>query len=239
MVDERLFLAEWFAQMGRDLLKRGTVAETLDEICTLAVAAIEPCQDAGVSQLHRGQPIETPAASSHAVEVLHTLQYELGEGPCVEAACGDHTIRVDDLSRDERWPQFAKRATELGLRSTVCFQLFTHKDNFGALNLFSSQPNAFDQNAIELGLVFASHAATALAGIQNEETLKSAISTRQQIGEASGILAARHGVTTGEAFRMLVKASQNRNLLLRDIAARLVAAENEAASQTRGRGLAH
>lgn len=233
MADEQIDLADWFARMARDLLERGTVAETLGEVCELAVVAIEPCRDAGISQLHRGQRIETPAATSRIVADLHTLQYELNEGPCMEAAWEQHTIRVDDLTSDQRWPRFAERAAESGLRSMVCFQLFTHKGTLGALNLFSDQPGAFDQHAVELGLVFASHAAIALARVQNETTLRSAISTRQQIGEASGILAARHHITTSEAFGMLVRASQNSNTALREIAARLVAAENAAAERKR------
>lgn len=223
---DQLELAAWFAEMGRELLSRSDVADTLHETCRLAVAAIDACQSAGVSQLHRGQRIETPAATTETVEQLHTLQYELNNGPCVDAAWRHHTVRIDDMTRDQRWPRFADKAAKLGVRSMLCFQLFTHKDTLGALNLFSDTPHAFDDHDTDLGLIFASHAAIALAGAQTEADLQSAVSTRQHIGEAVGILAERHDLTTHDAFRMLARASQHHNIRLRDLATRLVDAEN-------------
>lgn len=222
-------LAEWFAAMARNLLGRGDMAATLHETCQLAVAIIPACQAAGILQVHRNQRIETPAASSQAAEELHTLQYELDDGPCMDAAWEQRTTVIADMKADTRWPRFSARAAELGVQSMVCFQLFTHKDTLGALDLFSDQTDAFDEQDIELGLVFAAHTAVAMAGAQSEATLRSAIVSRQRIGEASGILAARHGITTTDAFAMLAKASQDRNIPVRELAERLVDAENAAA----------
>lgn len=227
MTSDQLDLAAWFADMGRDLLARGDVADTLNEICRLAVAAIDACQAAGISQVHRGQRIETPAATTKVAENLHTLQYELNDGPCMDAAWEEHTIQIDDMTGEQRWPAFAAEAARTGVRSMLCFQLFTHKDTMGALNLFSDRPHAFDEHDQELGLIFASHAAIALAGAQTEASLTSAIQTRQHIGEAVGILSERHDITTHDAFRMLAKASQHHNIRLRELADRLVTSEND------------
>lgn len=124
MTSEQLDLAAWFADMGRDLLARGGVGDTLNEICQLAVAAIDACQAAGVSQVHRGQRIETPAATTKVAEDLHTLQYELNDGPCMDAAWEQQTIGIDDMTDEGRWPRFAAEAAKAGIRSTLCFQLF-------------------------------------------------------------------------------------------------------------------
>jgi transcriptional regulator with GAF, ATPase, and Fis domain len=233
LVTEHMDLAEWFADMARNLLSRGGVADTLNETCQLAVAVIPGCQSAGISQVHRNQRIETPAATSPTAEKLHTAQYELNDGPCMDAAWKQHTISIPDMTAEDRWPRFAEQAVQLGVHSMLCFQLYTHQDTLGALNLFSDNADAFDEHAKELGLVFASHTAVAMAGAQNEATLKSAISSRQHICEAVGILAARHHITTTDAFRMLSKASQDRNFPLRELAARLVQAENAAARTPR------
>jgi GAF domain-containing protein len=66
----------------------------------------------------------------------------------------------------------------------VSFQLFVRRDNLGALNLYASRPHAFALAAEEVGLLFASHAAVALAGAQREEQLRFALGTRDAIGPA-------------------------------------------------------
>lgn len=218
--------AEWFAAMARDLLSRGGVADTLNETCRLAVVAIEPCQAAGISQLQRGQRIQTPAATTELAAQLHTLQYELNNGPCLDAAWEQHTVHIQDMRTEDRWPRFAAAAAKQGMRSMLCFQLFTHHDTLGAMNLFSEVPDAFGEPDIELGLVFASHAAVAMSAAQTEASMSAAIVTRQRIGEAAGILSERHNITTTAAFTLLAQASQNANVPLRDLAARLVETEN-------------
>lgn len=218
--------AEFFAGLARDLRARGTVADTLDGICVQAVDVIEHCEDAGVSQTHRGQRIDTPAATSERVRHLHAVQYELNNGPCMEAAWDQHVVRIDDLTVDTRWPTFAGQAIPAGIRSMLCLELYTHKDTLGALNLFSTQPHAFDDTDRQLGQIFAAHAAIALDAAQTEASLTSAVQSRQHIGEAVGILAERHHLSTHDAFGMLVTASQHHNIPLRDIARRLVEAED-------------
>jgi hypothetical protein len=54
-------------------------------------------------------------------------------------------------------------------------------------------------------------------------TLRAALDSRLQIGQAEGLLMARHGLDPDAAFKLLVKLSQEGNRKLRDVAARLVA----------------
>lgn len=55
-----------------------------------------------------------------------------------------------------------------------------------------------------------------------ESHLAKAIESHRLIGQAIGILIERHRVTTTEAFTMLKKASQDRNIKLREIASRVI-----------------
>jgi transcriptional regulator with GAF, ATPase, and Fis domain len=233
MTSEDTDWAQWFAAMARDLLARGGISDTLGQVCTLSVAAIDGCQSAGISLVHRGKRIDTPAATDTRAVNLHQAQYDLGDGPCLDAIAEQHTVQIDDLATDDRWPRFARHATAAGIRSMLCFQLFTDRDTLGALNLFSEHAVAFDETDREVGLIFASHAAVALAGAQKEAHLTTAIHTRQRIGEVCGILAERHHITTQQAFHLLVQASQHQNVPLRDLAARIVSTEN-ANRQTEG-----
>lgn len=221
-------LAQWFAAMARNLQSRSGVEATLDATCQLAVDAIEGCQSAGVSLVHRSGRIDTPAASTELVHRIHSMQNDVGEGPALDVIWEQHTVQIDDMSAiADRWPRFASRASELGVGSMLCFQLFTDRDTLGALNLFSDRPHAFDADDLERGLIFASHGAVALAGAQSEDNWAGAVHSRQLIGEAVGILSERHAITTSAAFAMLSKASQEHNIKLRELAYRLVTTEDQ------------
>jgi AmiR/NasT family two-component response regulator len=66
--------------------------------------------------------------------------------------------------------------------------------------------------------MFAAHAAVALAGAEHEENLRSAVSSRDLIGQAKGILMERHKLTADQAFAVLARVSQELNRRLADIA---------------------
>jgi hypothetical protein len=66
----------------------------------------------------------------------------------------------------------------------LCFQLFVESDRLGALNLYSTVPDAFGDESEEIGLMFASHAAVALAGAEHEQHLRAGMSSRDIIGQA-------------------------------------------------------
>lgn len=46
----------------------------------------------------------------------------------------------------------------------LSFQLYVEGDSLGALNLYSHQPDAFDDDSEHVGLLVAAHAAIAYAG---------------------------------------------------------------------------
>ncbi|WP_457738907.1 ANTAR domain-containing protein [Streptomyces rubiginosohelvolus] len=67
-------------------------------------------------------------------------------------------------------------------------------------------------------MLLASHAAVALSTARTHAQMEQAVATRHQIGQAMGILMARHNITEGEAFNRLRRHSQNNNLKLREVA---------------------
>ena len=58
------------------------------------------------------------------------------------------------------------------------------KDLLGALNLYARAPRAFDEDSEHFGLLFASHAAVAFAGVAKHDQLTAAMATRDLIGQA-------------------------------------------------------
>jgi AmiR/NasT family two-component response regulator len=93
-----------------------------------------------------------------------------------------------------------------------------HKSHF-----YGARPHAFDTRSRLVGQVFASHAAVALKSAIAEVGLQAALSTRDVIGQAKGILMEREGLTAEVAFSRLRELSQQRNVAVREIAEEIAA----------------
>lgn len=149
--------------MARAFQAEETAQLTLQKIVDLAPETIEGCQHAGIS-LVEGQRVHTPAASDPVPKAVDRIQYEASEGPYLDVIRRREVFVTDDLTAEARWPHFSARAAaETGVRSMLSFRLFIEQDTLGALNLYSTKPNAFDAVSRATGAVFAAHAAVALA----------------------------------------------------------------------------
>lgn len=104
----------------------------------------------------------------------------------------------------------------------VSHQVYTRRQDLGSLNMYSSGLKAFDAGSSSNGQTLAAHTAVASAGAQNDARLREAMNTRSQIGEANGILMEQYKLTSGDAFALLVRASQNPDTRLRGLAEHLV-----------------
>jgi len=112
------------------------------------------------------------------------------------------------------------------------FRLFVGPRTLGILSLFSREAYAFSSETEIYGGLFATHASVALAGTRREREFTKAVRNRDVIGQAKGVLMARHRLNEDEAFATLVKFSQTQGLKLFDIAAQLMnAVTREAVSR--------
>lgn len=215
-------LAGQLSDLARNLQAEDDPQMLLGEIVSAAVAMI-PGTDAGsISLVTDRRHVTSQAPSSNLAEHIDTLQDSTGEGPCLDAAYHQQTVRVADLATETRWPRFAQHASQAGAAAMLSFQLFVDGDNLGALNLYSRTPHAFDDESEHIGLLFASHAAVAFAGARTQQHLTRAVDTRDLIGMAKGILMERYTLTGDRAFAVLVRSSQHTQRKLSDIAAELV-----------------
>jgi GAF domain-containing protein len=222
MTEERHF-DERLASIARDLLNEPDVEHTVQRVVDLAAEHLGGVIYASVSLVRQRRRVETPASSDDRALQADQLQYEVGEGPCLDAIWEQETFQIDDMTTEERYPTYSRRVAEqTGIRSSLSFQLFTDEDSLGALNLYSPQPRAFDEAARAEGFVFAAQAAVALRSAQHEEQLRAGMATRNLIGQAQGILMERFKVTPNQAFAILARISQETNSRLRDVARYLV-----------------
>jgi GAF domain-containing protein len=222
MTEERHF-DERLASIARDLLNEPDVEHTVQRVVDLAAEHLGGVIYASVSLVRQRRRVETPASSDDRALQADQLQYEVGEGPCLDAIWEQETFQIDDMITEERYPIYSRRVAErTGIRSSLSFQLFTDEDSLGALNLYSPQPRAFDEVARAEGFVFAAQAAVALRSAQHEEHLRAGMATRNLIGQAQGIVMERFKVTPNQAFAILARISQETNSRLRDVARYLV-----------------
>ncbi len=95
-----------------------------------------------------------------------------------------------------------------------------------ALNFYAESPNAFDEESVELGLIFATHTALVWSLLRRDEQLRSALVSRDVIGQAKGIVMERFDTDAVHAFELLKTLSQTSNVPVAEIARRLVNADH-------------
>jgi GAF domain-containing protein len=215
-------LAATLGELARSLHHEVGVEDTLDGIVSAAVSTVPGAQEPALSVIEGRRGVRTQAGTADLVYQVDQIQYDTGEGPCLSALYEQRTVRLADIATESRWPRFTALATALGVASMLSFQLYVEQDNLGALNLYSRYTDAFTDESEQVGLLFATHAALAMADARNQERLYQAMEARDLIGQAKGILMERHKVTGDQAFRLLMRASQNTNTKLVEIARYLV-----------------
>ena len=215
-------LAQQFAEMARSLQAQGDSGDMLDEVVAAAVRLIPGVDEGSISVVIGRREVRSRHPSGDLPKRVDAVQTEVGEGPCLDAVYEQQTVWVPDMAQERRWPHFARRAAALGAASMLSFQLYVEGDNLGALNLYSRQPNGFDDESEQVGLLFASHAAVAFADAQQLHQLTAAIDTRDLIGQAKGILMERYNLDADQAFRLLTRISQHTNHKISTLAQELV-----------------
>ena len=224
-------LAHQLSALARQLQEKQSLQETLSGIVHATVDNVPGAQFAGLTVVKGRREVHTAAWTDELVRTADQVQYDTGQGPCLNSVYEEKTVRVSDMRTEQRWPEFAKRAVDLGVVSMLSIQLYVTGDNLGALNLYSQATEAFNDESEHVGLLLAAHAAIAMAGAQQQEQLVQAITTRDLIGQAKGILMERHKITAEQAFTILIRASQLGNAKLRDVAEHLTTTGELAARQ--------
>lgn len=214
--------AAFFARVSRELSEQTGEEPTIEQVTARAVEVVPACQECSLSlKLRRGQ-IETAASTSGKADRADALQYELREGPCVDAIWDAESHNVADAETDERWPRWGPAVAELGFRSILAIRLTFAGETIGALNLYSDEPRAFDDENVDLALVYTSHAATALSTARAVTGLQTALQSRHLIGVAQGILMQRFHIDMDTALEVLRRYSSHTNVKMREIAQMVV-----------------
>src|SRR5690349_22508778 len=99
--DGSVLSAGAMAESVREAITRKTPEESLRAVIQMALACA-PCDQASITVLGPGRTLETVAASDDRITKADRLQYDLRQGPCLDAVFTDGVFRVEDLPADSR-----------------------------------------------------------------------------------------------------------------------------------------
>jgi GAF domain-containing protein len=231
MVEINRALAERISEAARLLEHEDDGDLVLGRLTRLAVELVPGASAAALTIEGREQSM-TFAASDSRVDQLHHLQFQLAEGPAVEALRYNEPRRIDDMNADQRWPTFRRAAARARFGSCLMLPLRTDRRPSGAISLYSEDGAAFGGVSHDLALLFAAQGGTAVhnAAIYQAsqlmiDNLHTALRSRAVIEQAKGILHAELGVSPDEAFSLLTRRSHHVNRKVHAIAADLVDGE--------------
>jgi transcriptional regulator with GAF, ATPase, and Fis domain len=222
-------LVESLTDLARTLTETESVRDTLQSILALAVRSIPGCHAVSITVLDAKEQPSTFAATDEKTYELDRRQYLLNDGPCMDAARRQQVNRWNLHEAEKRWPEFTQLAEEMGLHSYLSAGLGLAGRRLGALNLSSRDPDGFSQLDEDLISLFTVPAAAAVVVVGRylqardlAAQLEQALRSRSVIDRAIGIIMAESRCDADQAFATLRRASNNRNIKLRDLATEIV-----------------
>lgn len=205
----------------QDRLSAASVGSLAQSVVDATVELLPAARWCSISVQENGR-FRTLVATDEFALTIDALQYEVGTGPCIDAALDDTLNVSQDLRTETRWAEYARRASQAGVRSVVAYQLNLLVEGQAAgLNLYSDLPDAFDEETVWMGRLLATHASLGVSlalARRKAENLEMALRSNREIGTAMGVLMGLHRVTRDQAFDLLRLASQHTNRKVASIA---------------------
>jgi len=221
-----------YRELATIVLADRPLTATLSRIADLTRDALPDVDDVSVTLVQGGKARSVAfAGDSKIAATLDERQYEVGFGPCLDAAATARTIEVADTSvPHELYPEFAALARREGVWHTLSVGLPTLQDVSGALNLYShGERGPFAPRTKAAAAGFAAYAAVAVTNaalyhgaVEEVVQMHQAMASRAVIEQAKGILMHANGVDEEEAFALLRRTSSHSNRKLRDVARGIV-----------------
>lgn len=207
----------------------GLETKRLCEVC----AEVTGMTGAGIMLMSGDVPRGSVCTTDNVSTLVEQLQYELGEGPCVDAYQLDRAVLEPDLAEpaNPRWLAFSGPAVAAGVRAVFGFPLQVGTVRLGALNLYRDRPGALDDEQQADARVMADIAAQAVLLLQADAPpgsvaaeLEAGANFQYVVHQAAGMVSAQLEVSVGQAIiRLRAYAFGNERPLAdaaRDVVAR-------------------
>ena len=177
-----------------------------------ALVRVLPAAGAGLSVMTEGGVRGVAAASNEASERIDELQFELGEGPCMDAFMSRRPVLEADLAVGgmTRWPLYAAAANSQGVGAAFAFPLQIGAARLGVLDMYRQLPGSLSAEELAQALTFADLATTMLLDAQADaplgdaaDGLGEALEYRFELHQAQGMVMVQLGVGLATALALL------------------------------------
>ena len=166
-------LASAFADIAAYLYAADSFHDVLLRIAQTAVSTVAGCQMASITVSEQGV-YRTAATTDLAASAVDQAQYDADEGPCLDAV--DTQIVYAQSFPDTRWPTLASRPADFGAQSAASYSLagasLATAGIGGSLNTYGIEPDAYSDEAQQIGLILAAHASTAAGAVRERGALQ-------------------------------------------------------------------
>lgn len=184
---------------------------------------------AGVAVLDDDRLRFVTATNGAAGEAEH-VQERLQKGPCIESVRTNQPVAVEDVRAcRDRWPDYAHQVEEIGFRGVLGIPLVLDDRQVGSLDVYSTEPRAWDDEAIDAAQVLADIGASYLLNAselaeaqRTAEQLQTALDSRIVIEQAKGVLAERLGISTDHAFQRIRSSARRQSTKIAHLCRRVI-----------------
>jgi GAF domain-containing protein len=211
------------------------VADVFDRLTTACVELLGAAS-AGLMLADRGGTLQLMSSSSVGMRDLEEFELAHRQGPCLDCFATHRAVAIDLISDDAaaRWPSFTAEARRRGITGVQALPMRLRTETIGALNLFHTTTERFDEHSTGLAQALADIATVAIlqrrALASSEllaEQLQAALNDRIVIEQAKGLLAERGRLPVDEAFRALRDYCRAARLPLTETARSLIAGKHD------------
>jgi ANTAR domain/GAF domain len=192
-------------------------------VLAITIQAVADAAAASISLPVDGQLSSAASTASWATD-LDAVQLARQAGPIVDALDTRSVIVSNDLASDDRWDLRDTRGPD-ARRSVISVGFDVGDRQPGALTIYARPGARFDQHSRTTAALLAGQASLAirlsierLNQAQLAEAWERAIASRDQIGQAKGLLMALQQVSSDTAFELMRKTSQRLNIKVRQVA---------------------
>lgn len=119
---------------------------TLLVLCRLCVVGLSVTGAALVLRSSAG--VDRVVAATDGTAAVEDLQFDLGEGPGVDAARDGPVLTPDLTVVGDRWPVFAPAAAGAGVAAVFAFPLRVDGVTIGVLDLYRATPGGMTDQAL-------------------------------------------------------------------------------------------
>jgi hypothetical protein len=137
-----------FAELALITVDGNPPAQTLRRIAELAKQTLDGAEDVSLTVVEEGHPRTTVFTGPLAVD-LDERQYDLGFGPCLDAAKTGQTLVLDTTDEHSPYREFGRIAARAGVKYTVSLWLPIAQRSIGGLNVYCTDDSPLSAAFVE------------------------------------------------------------------------------------------